>query len=114
MLRTPGNARRFFVYIVGSAHRVLYIGVTNDLDRRIGDQQGEVEGFTRRYGVKRLLYFEEFQDPRSAIARETELKGWVRRRKLELIKTMNPTLSQFGILRRASARWDSSLRGLRS
>jgi len=91
MLRTPGNARRFFVYIVGSLHGVLYIGVTNDLIRRIGEhRQGEVEGFTSRYDVKRLLYY-EFYYPRDAIAREKQLKGWLRRRKLELIKTMNPT-----------------------
>ena len=66
--------------------------MTNDLVRRIGEhQQGEVEGFTSRYEINRLLNYEEFQDPRTAIAREKELKGWLRRRKLELIKTMNPT-----------------------
>ena len=68
--------------------------MTNDLDRRVAEHKsGEREGFTNRYRVQRLLYFEEFHDPRDAIEREKQTKGWLRRRKLDLIRSLNPTFS---------------------
>jgi putative endonuclease len=83
--------RTYSVYILASRSRVLYIGVTNDLARRVDEhKRGGVVGFTSRYRVTRLVYFEEFADIRDAIAREKQLKGWRRSRKTELIERRNP------------------------
>lgn len=83
--------RTFYVYIMASRSRVLYVGVTNDLARRVNEHKGGlVAGFTSRYRITRLVYFEEFADIRDAIAREKELKGWVRARKTRLIDSSNP------------------------
>lgn len=74
--------RTFYVYIMASRSRVLYVGVTNDTARRVTEhKQGSVPGFTTRYRVTRLVYFEQFADIRDAIAREKKIKGWVRTRK---------------------------------
>ncbi|HWZ29373.1 MAG TPA: GIY-YIG nuclease family protein [Gemmatimonadales bacterium] len=82
----------YSVYILASRSRVLYIGVTNDLARRVDEhKRGVVVGFTRRHRVTRLVYFEEFADIHDAIAREKRLKGWRRSRKTELIERRNPT-----------------------
>jgi len=70
----------------------LYIGVTNDLARRVYEHRnGIVEGFTKKYRIKRLVYYEDTPDVIAAITREKELKGWRRDKKTALIKTMNPT-----------------------
>jgi len=70
----------------------LYIGITNNLARRISEHKNGVgSGFTARYHFDRLVYFEQTTDVRDAIAREKQLKGWTRKRKIELIKSMNPT-----------------------
>jgi len=83
--------RSYFVYIMSSARGVLYIGVTNDLQRRLAEhQQGKVEGFTSRYRVRRLVYFEETRDIRSALEREKQIKSWRREKKLALIREANP------------------------
>lgn len=85
-------SRTYSTYIMASRSRVLYIGVTNDLARRVNEhRQGLVAGFTRKYRVNRLVYFEEFADIRDAIAREKEIKGWRRSRKVSLISGRNPT-----------------------
>ena len=82
----------FYVYIMASRSRVLYVGVTNDLARRTNEhKRGLVAGFTSRYRITRLVYFEEFVDILDAIAREKEIKGWVRTRKTRLIDSSNPT-----------------------
>jgi len=84
--------RTYWVYILASRSRVLYVGVTNDLSRRVKEhREGLVPSFTRRYRVTRLVYFEEFDDIRVAISREKQLKGWVRERKVKLIEARNPT-----------------------
>ena len=83
--------RTYFVYILSSARGVLYVGVTNDLSRRLAEhQQGKVEGFTSRYKVHRLVYFEETRDIRSSVAREKQIKSWRREKKLALIREANP------------------------
>ena len=83
--------RSYFVYIMSSARGVLYIGVTNDLHRRLAEhQQGLVEGFTSRYKVHRLVFFEETRDIRSALEREKQIKSWRREKKLALIREANP------------------------
>lgn len=84
--------REYYVYILASASRVLYIGVTNDLERRLWEhRQKLIPGFTKKYNVTRLVYFEDFRDVRDAIAREKQLKGWRREKKTTLIESMNPT-----------------------
>jgi putative endonuclease len=71
----------------------LYIGITNDIKRRLFEHQhGLVEGFTKKYNIKMLVYFETTNDVNSAITREKQLKGWVRSKKLALIKENNPLL----------------------
>ena len=81
----------YYVYILASPSRTLYIGVTNDLERRVVEHAQElVPGFTAKYHVKRLVYFEEFGDIDLAIAREKQLKGWRRERKIRLIESSNP------------------------
>jgi putative endonuclease len=70
---------------------VLYIGVTNDLERRVFEHKKKlVDGFTKKYNLDRLVYFEETEDVVSALEREKQLKGWLRRRKVALVETMNP------------------------
>jgi putative endonuclease len=86
-------AQRFFVYIMtnGSRRHVLYIGITGSIVRRVFEHKHKlVPGFTSRYNLTRLVYFETFVYPDAAIAREKELKGWVRRRKIALIEKVNP------------------------
>ena len=84
--------RTYYVYLMASRSRVLYTGVTNNLARRINEhKRGLIPGFTSRYRVTRLMYFEEFADVRDAIAREKEIKRWVRMRTIRLIEEHNPT-----------------------
>jgi putative endonuclease len=69
----------------------LYVGVTNDLERRVHEHREKLlEGFTKRYNIKHLVYFESFPDVRAAIAREKQIKGWSRSKKLGLIRSRNP------------------------
>ena len=79
------------MYITASNRRTLYIGVTNDLERRLFEhREGITKGFKAKYNVHRLVYFEETEDPMTAIAREKQMKGWARRKKLALIQERNP------------------------
>ena len=83
---------RYYVYVMASRTRVLYVGVTNDVYyRALQHKAGEIEGFTKRYKVNRLVYYEPFRDVGKAISREKEIKGWRRAKKLALIETDNPT-----------------------
>ena len=83
--------KTYHVYIMASASRVLYIGVTGDLLRRIREhKERKVLGFTAHYNVTELVYFEAFGDVRLAIAREKQLKGWLRSKKIALIESFNP------------------------
>src|SRR5258705_11913726 len=73
--------RVYYVYVMASRSRVLYTGVSNDLARRVNEhKQGLTPGFTSRYRITRLVYFEEFADVRDAIAREKQIKAWTRAR----------------------------------
>ena len=85
-------SEQYYVYILSSRkHGTLYIGVTNDLIRRVYQHQSKaVRGFTKRYGVDKLVYFEIFDDPLSAIAREKQLKKWRREWKIQLVENKNP------------------------
>ncbi len=81
----------FQVYILASRSRVLYIGVTNDLVRRLTEhREGQGSSFTRKYHVDRLVYAEGYRYINDAIAREKQLKGWTRQRKVALIEATNP------------------------
>jgi len=83
--------KSYFVYILASLSGTLYIGVTNDLQRRVFQhKQHEVEGFTKEYDVDRLVYYESFFVVSNAIAREKQLKGWRRKKKIALIESTNP------------------------
>lgn len=82
---------RFWVYIVASDSGTLYTGMTNNLDRRVSEHKRHLlAGFTAQYDCVRLVHLEEFSDPRSAIAREKQIKGWVRGKKIALIELLNP------------------------
>jgi putative endonuclease len=84
--------RTYYVYILASRSRTLYTGVTKNLERRIVEHRDRsVPGFTTRYNILRLVHFEAFSDIRSAIAREKEIKGWRREKKIWLIQRHNRT-----------------------
>jgi len=81
----------YFVYIVCSRSGTLYIGMTNNLDRRIMQhKKQEIEGFSNKYHCDRLVYYEKFDDVHKAIGREKQLKGWNRAKKIALIESLNP------------------------
>jgi putative endonuclease len=84
--------KRYYVYIMSSRSLTLYVGVTNSIyHRALQHKSGEVEGFTKKYRINRLVYYETFKYIGNAIAREKEIKGWSRAKKLALINSMNPT-----------------------
>jgi putative endonuclease len=82
----------YFVYILTNKPRgTLYVGVTNDLVRRIYEhREGAIPGFTKRYGLKQLVYFERYDTPAAAIQREKNIKHWSRAWKLDLVNSSNP------------------------
>jgi putative endonuclease len=81
----------YYVYIMASLSQTLYIGVTNHLVRRVQEhKEKSASVFTAKYNVNCLVYFEEFADIVAAIARETQLKGWSRARKIGLIESSSP------------------------
>ena len=86
------ESRTFYVYILASKSRVLYIGVTHHLAVRVAQHKaGDFGAFTSQYKVYRLVYFERYSSPTRAIAREKQLKGWRREKKIALIERDNPT-----------------------
>ena len=91
-----------FVYILSNwDDSVLYIGVTSNLPKRLYEHRnGLVDGFTKKYNVHKLVYYEETSYLRSALEREKQLKGWTRAKKVALIQTMNPQWKDL------SANWD--------
>jgi putative endonuclease len=86
------RVRSFYIYILASKRKgTLYIGTTNDLARRVYEhKQGLVDGFTKKYGVHQLVYYENTNDVLGAIQREKQLKKWNRNWKIELIEETNP------------------------
>ena len=92
--------KQFYVYIMTNKSHTLYTGVTNDLERRVYEhKQKLVAGFTAKYNIDRLVYYEATQDVNSAIYREKQIKGWLRAKKIALIESMNPKWTDL------SARW---------
>ena len=83
--------KHYYVYILSSHSRVLYIGVTNNLQRRVREhKQKLVPGFTKRYNIDQLVYFETFGEISEALAREKQLKNWNRSKKQTLIEAAKP------------------------
>jgi len=84
--------KSFWVYIMtNKRNKVLYTGMTNDLVRRVFEHKNHLlKGFTSHYNVEKLVYYEEALDAYTAIAREKQIKGWLRRKKIELIESANP------------------------
>ncbi len=83
--------KRYYVYIMSSKTRTLYVGVTNNLERRVYEhKQKLIPGFTSKYNLTWLVYYAETNDVREAIAREKQIKAWSRAKKLALIEEMNP------------------------
>ena len=83
--------QQYWVYIATNGSKTLYMGVTNDLPRRMYEHRNSlIPGFTSTYRIDRLVYFETTSDVRAAIAREKQIKGWRRERKLTLIEAANP------------------------
>ena len=86
--------KTYYVYITSNKHRtVFYTGMTNDLARRIGEHKSGIgSNFTSFYRVSDLLYYEDYREVKEAIAREKEIKGWRREKKLRLVQQMNPKM----------------------
>ena len=85
------NMAEYYVYIMTNKSRTLYTGVTNNLKRRVYEHKHKlVPGFTSKYNITQLVYWEEYKDVRDAIAREKEIKGSLRSKKIALIESMNP------------------------
>ena len=91
--------RTYHVYIMANRRRRLYIGFTGDLSYRVQQHKRGVHvgGFTRRYNHDRLVYYEATRDPLAGIAREKQLKGWTREKKLQLIESVNPEWRDLGL-----------------
>jgi putative endonuclease len=84
--------KRYYVYIMASRSLTFYTGVTGDIyNRALQHRAGEIEGFTKKYNVNRLVYYETFKYVNTALAREKQIKAWTRAKRVALIKTMNPT-----------------------
>ncbi len=84
--------KQYYVYIMtNKGNRVLYTGVTNDLQRRVYEHKNKlVKGFTKKYNVIKLVFYEVCDDIESAILREKQIKGWLRKKKIALIESINP------------------------
>jgi putative endonuclease len=84
--------KHYYVYILTNKHnKVLYTGVTNNLQRRVYEHREKlIEGFTKKYNVDKLVYYEETESSEAAILREKQIKGGSRQKKLDLIEGMNP------------------------
>jgi putative endonuclease len=83
--------KTMYVYIASSHTQTLYVGVTNDIRRRMWEHKNKsIPGFTAKYNISRLVYFEETDDLSAAIEREKHLKGWLRSKKIALIESQNP------------------------
>jgi len=90
----------YFVYILTNvSHKSLYVGVTNDLTRRLKEHKDRAaDSFTKRYLIDQLVYYEAYSNPKDAIAREKQLKGWRRNKKDLLIGTKNPEWQDFSLM----------------
>jgi putative endonuclease len=90
--------KRYYVYLLTNwNNKVMYVGVTNDLHRRLYEHKNKlVKGFTEKYNIDKLVYFEETDDVKSALAREKEIKKWRREKKNNLVLSINPEWKDLG------------------
>ena len=94
---------QYYVYILTNRSGTLYVGVTNDLERRMYEHKNKlVPGFTSKYNVTRLAHFEQTSEVESAIAREKQIKGWRRNKKVALIESSNPQWKDLSLERYSS------------
>jgi len=84
--------KNYYTYILTNYSKTLYVGMTNNLAKRVFEHKNKlIPGFTTRYAINQLVYFEVFNNPQDAIQREKQIKGWLREKKIALIETVNPT-----------------------
>ena len=89
-------SKEYYVYIMTNKARTLYTGVTNDLVRRVYEHKNKlVKGFTSKYNIQFLVYYESTSNVYAALEREKQIKGWLRKKKIELIDLMNPEWKDF-------------------
>jgi putative endonuclease len=82
---------QYFVYILANNAKMLYTGITKNLERRLFEHKNHlVEGYTKRYNITKLVYYDETNDVNEAIIREKQIKGWLRKKKIALIESLNP------------------------
>lgn len=94
------NKKQYYVYIMASKSKMLYTGVTNNLQRRVWEHKnGRIPGYTSKYNINKLVFYDAFSDVKDAITAEKKIKGWLRRKKIELIKSDNPNWDDL------SAKW---------
>ena len=94
---------QYYVYIATNKSKTLYVGVTNNLERRMYEHKEKLtSGFTSRYNITMLVYYEVTSDVYSAISREKQLKGWLRSKKIGLIESMNPDWRDLSVERDSS------------
>lgn len=87
--------RNYYVYILANKSNILYTGITNNLQRRIFEHKtGLIKGFTKKYKINKLIFFEEFKTAIEAISAEKRTKGWTRKKKINLIKSKNPKFKE--------------------
>jgi putative endonuclease len=85
------NMGHYFVYIITNKSRTIYTGMTNDLERRMSEHKRKlIKGFSATYNITKLVYYEAFNEAGDAIAREKQIKGWLRAKKIALIESLNP------------------------
>lgn len=91
--------KSYHIYIAtNNRNTVFYTGVTNNLSRRIfGHKNKSLKGFTSQYNIIKLVYYETFNSPEEAIAAEKKIKGWIRKKKIELIKSVNPEFRDLSV-----------------
>ena len=93
----PGEYRYYVYLLTNKHHTVLYTGVTNHLIRRIREhKQKQIKGFTHKYNISKLVYFEETEDISAALEREKQIKKWRREKKITLVNTVNPDWKDLG------------------
>ena len=84
-------SKEYYVYIMASHSKTLYTGITNDLERRVYEHKNKlISGFTSKYNINKLVFFESTTNVNEAITREKQIKGWLRKKKIELIESHNP------------------------
>ena len=82
---------QYYIYIMTNKSGTLYVGMTNDIKKRVYEHKNKlIAGFTKKYNINRLIYFETFSDVYSAITREKTIKGWLRKKKIDLVNSTNP------------------------